>query len=156
MNVLTTKGGLRAFSIALIAILVIACLCLVGFLLNQQNTSKEGASSQTREELQAQVDAQTEASRMTISVATECEIENGEVRVNVINVDTNKFAQTFTLVQDDVVLFESDVLAPGESLEWCSAASAHAGKAYIVIQAYEVGTKALQGSPQSIEVTLIG
>lgn len=113
--------------------------------------SYEGMSD---EEIQADLDAQAEASRMTISVAPTVTLADGRCRVNVVNVEDNRFDQTFTLSQGGKTLYESGLVKPGETVEWCDAADAATGEATITVQAHDAETGEASGNPQSVAVTI--
>lgn len=111
----------------------------------------------TRDEIQAALNTQTAESMMTISISSRPTISGDEVAVNVINDEENTFDQRFTLIQEqdgeEVVLYESGVIAPGEAVESCAAAGAQAGEAIVEVQAVEDGED--HGNPTRVEVTLV-
>ena len=114
--------------------------------------------SMTREEIQAALDEIVEANMMTISVSPNPVIaEDGTVGVYVVNDESNTFDQRFSLIQEldgeEVVLYESGLIAPGEMVASCEAQGAQAGEAYIEIQAVVDGED--HGNPTRVKVTLV-
>ena len=99
------------------------------------------------DEIQAELDRQVEASRMTISVAAKPQLRDGCVRVNVVNARNSRFGQLFTPEQDGKVLYESGVVDPGKTVEWVDAADAHAGEATITVSAADAKTGKPTGNP---------
>lgn len=112
-------------------------------------------SNKTTEEIQADLDQQVKDSMMTISVSTKCKIEDGRVRVNVINAEKNKFDQSFELIQNDKVLYKSGLISPGQTVEWCDAKDAVEGDATITVYAHKTGEANTTGNPQSAAVSLV-
>ena len=154
-------GSNRGLKVALVVLIV---LCLVGagilvyqnFLAPREDagatvTSYDGMSD---EEIQAELDRQTEESRMTISVAAHPELGDGRVRVNLVNDQDNRFDQKLTLTQDGKTLCESGVVKAGKTLEWVDAAGAHAGTATVTVTAVDPDSGEPVGNPQSVEVEI--
>lgn len=146
----------------LLAVLIILCLAGAAAIIYQDFfapredagatvTSYEGMSD---EEIQAELDRQTEESRMTISVAAHPQLKDGRVRVNLINDEDNRFDQQLTLAQDGKTLYESGIIKTGMSLEWIDAKDAHAGTATITITAIDKDSGNPTGNPQSVEVEI--
>ena len=73
-------------------------------------TTAEGKS---RQEIQDELDAIVRDNMMTISVAPVAQLqEDGKLRVNVQNVQDNKFPQRFRVIQNDETMYESGVSRP--------------------------------------------
>lgn len=157
------KGGGR--KAARIALTILLALCLVGigavaawhFLAPKADagatvTSFDGMSD---DEIRAELDRQVEASRMTISVAAKPQLQNGRVRVNVVNAQDSRFGQLFTLEQDGKVLYKSGVVDPGKTVEWVDAEDAHAGEATVTVSAADTETGKATGNPQSVTVEIV-
>ena len=148
-----------------VAIFLMCCLCLTLLLtgimayqrLSSHNTgvSITSTTEKSVDEIKAELNKQVEESKMTISVNAKCKIENGMVRVNVENVSGNKFDQSFELIQNGKVLYSSDLIRPGESVEWCEAPEAQVGDAIITISPHNSGETQLSGNPQSAQIKLI-
>lgn len=150
---------------ARIALTILLALCLVGigalvawhFLAPKADagatvTSFDGMSD---DEIRAELDRQVEASRMTISVAAKPQLQNGRVRVNVVNAQDSHFGQLFTLEQDGKVLYKSGVVDPGKTVEWVDAEGAHAGEATVTVSAADTKTGKATGNPQSVTVEIV-
>ncbi|WP_293844075.1 hypothetical protein [uncultured Parolsenella sp.] len=148
-----------------IVLAVLLALCLVGagalaawhFLAPKADagatvTSFEGMSD---DEIRAELDRQVEESRMTISVASKPQLQNGRVRVNVVNAQDSRFSQIFTLEQDGKVLYQSGIVSPGNTVEWVDAADAHTGEATITVSAADAETGKATGNPQSVTVEIV-
>ena len=157
------KGKKKTLLIVVLALLLAASLCGLGVLAWQHFNPPAGDAGATvskydgmsREEIQAELDRQTEESRMTISVNSQPTLKDGQARVNVINDESNKFDQRFELVQDDKTVYESGVIHPGEAVEWCDADGLHEGEATITVARVDSGTGSVVGNPQSVAVTII-
>ena len=156
------KGKKKTLLIILLALLLAASLGALGYMAwNHFNPPAGDAGAtvskyegMTREEIQAELDRQTEESRMTISVNSQPTLKDGRARVNVINDEGNKFDQSFTLVQDDAEIYQSGVIHPGETVEWCDAEGLHAGEATITVARVDSATGSVVGNPQSVAVTV--
>ena len=95
-------------------------------------TTAEGKS---RQEIQDELDAIVRDNMMTISVAPVAQLqEDGKLRVNVQNVQDNKFPQRFRVIQNDETMYESGVVETGKTIETCPAGDIKEGEAYIEIQ----------------------
>lgn len=105
-------------------------------------------------DIRAELDRQVEASRMTISVAPTPRLQDGKVRVNVVNDPSNKFDQSFTLTQGGKTIYSSGVVRPGETVEWVEAPDARAGDATLTIQALDPSSDEASGNPQSVSVQI--
>lgn len=143
--------------ILLILALLLACAC--GFMLwkSTQRDVDPGAtiqetSGKTTKEIQEELDEIANKSRMTISVAPAVQLKDGRARVNVVNVEDNKFNQTFTLSQDGKDVYTSGIVKCGQKVEWCDAEGLHEGTATLTVQAMDKKTDKAYGNPQSVEV----
>ena len=156
------SGGRKT---ARVALTILLAICLVGigalaawhFLAPKADagatvTSFEGMSD---DEIRAELDRQVEESRMTISVAAKPQLQNGRVRVNVVNAQDSRFGQLFTLEQDGKTLYKSGVVDPGKTVEWVDAKDAHAGEATITVSAADTDTGKATGNPQSVTVEIV-
>lgn len=151
----------RTALVAVLLVLAIAALAGGGYMLwkSQQPSSDPGATIKSYEgmsddEIRADLDRQVEESRMTISVSPKPLLDDGRVRVNVVNVDGNRFDQEFTLEQGGKTLYKSGSIAPGETVEWCDAPGAVTGDATLTVQALDPGTADAHGNPQSVTVEI--
>ena len=78
-------------------------------------TTAEGKS---RQEIQDELDAIVRDNMMTISVAPVAQLqEGGKLRVNVQNVQDNKFPQRFRVIQNDETIYESGIVETGKTVE---------------------------------------
>ena len=90
---------------------------------------------------------------MTISVAPVAQLqEDGKLRVNVQNVQDNKFPQRFRVIQNDETMYESGVVETGKTIETCPAGDIKEGEAYIEIQALDAKTLDSHGNPTRVKV----
>ena len=114
--------------------LIVACLAIVCALVavglyawQSQPVPEAGASvttaeGKTRQEIQDELDAIVRDNMMTISVAPVAQLqEDGKLRVNVQNVQDNKFPQRFRVIQNDETMYESGVVETGKTIETCPA-----------------------------------
>ena len=155
----------RAIAAVVVVALVVAGVVVGSWSWERRDTGDAGATlvdldvdSMTRDEIQAALDEIVEENMMTISVAPNPVIEaDGTVSVRVINDSSNTFDQRFSLIQEqdgqEVVLYESGVIEPGEMVASCEAAGAVAGEAYIEVQAVVDGED--HGNPTRVKVTLV-
>lgn len=159
------KSKKKTIIIILLSLFLVACIGTIGYLLYQSSQSNSpsndnGATitsyeNKSREEIQADLDRRVQESRMTISVNAQAQLKDGKVRVNVVNDEGNKFSQSFTLKQDDKTLYESGIIEPGKTVEYCDAPDAHAGTAVVTIQAHNKETGDASGNPQSVEINIV-
>ena len=158
-------GRTRAVAVLAAAALVIAGIVAGTWAWGSYDAGDAGATlvdldteNMTRDEIQAALDEIVEANMMTISVAPNPVIyADGTVAVYVVNDESNTFDQRFSLIQEqdgeEVVLYESGLIEPGEMVTSCAAAGAVAGEAYIEIQAVVDGED--HGNPTRVKVTLV-
>jgi hypothetical protein len=144
------------------AILVVGAVCAGALLLVPAGIVGKGATvtsaeaGQTREEIQAELDREVAENMMTVSVAPTLKLNatTHELRVNLENVEGNKFAQRFTISQGDEVIYKSDALMPGERIETVDAPEAEEGDARVEVQALDAETLEEHGSPTAVEVSV--
>lgn len=154
------KDGRRCKApVIILLILALLLACAGGFMLwkSMQPDIDPGATIQQTEgkttaEIQKELDKIANESRMTISVAPTVQLKDGRARVNVINVEDNKFDQTFTLSQDGKDVYTSGIVTSGQKVEWCEADGLAEGTATITVQAVNKKTGKAYGNPQSVEV----
>ena len=145
--------------------LVVVCLAIVCALIavglyawQSQPVPEAGASVTTaegksRQEIQDELDAIVRDNMMTISVAPVAQLqEDGKLRVNVQNVQDNKFPQRFRVIQNDETMYESGVVETGKTIETCPAGDIKEGEAYIEIQALDAKTLDSHGNPTRVKV----
>lgn len=162
------KKSSRKNKLLLLVVLLLALLLagFGGYALWKSNQPQAPASdpgatirryddSMSDDEIRDELNRQADESRMTISVSPQPKLDGSRVRVNVENVDDNKFAQTFTLSQDGKVIYSSGLVKPGEVVEWVDADSPHEGDATMTIQACDPDSGAPSGNPQSVAVKIV-
>ena len=147
-------AGLGRRKKLIVACLAIVCaLVAVGLYAWQSQPVPETAEGKTRQEIQDELDAIVRDNMMTISVAPVAQLqEDGKLRVNVQNVQDNKFPQRFRVIQNDETIYESDVVETGKTVETCPAGDIEEGEAYIEIQALEAKTYDSHGNPTRVKV----
>lgn len=153
----TNAKRIAKIGAVLIALVCLGCLIwhVVGVRQSPAGTTIGDYQGLTREEVIEQLNRSARENMMTISVAPNATIQaDGTVRVNVINVSENKFAQRFSLIQDDEVLYTSDQLDPGRKIEACEVQNIKPGAACIEIQAVDQATGAAHGSPMRVNITV--
>lgn len=153
-------GSMRALRIvaAMVLVICVFCICwqIAGVALSDTGATVTQHEGMTREEIQAELDRTVSENMMTISVAPTATITaDGQLRVNVINDRDNRFSQRFTVLQNDVAQYESGVIAPGDTVEFCPAGDIEPGDAAIEIQAVDSTTGRDHGNPTRINVTVI-
>ena len=147
--------------------LVVVCLAIVCALIavglyawQSQPVPEAGASVTTaegksRQEIQDELDAIVRDNMMTISVAPVAQLqEGGKLRVNVQNVQDNKFPQRFRVIQNDETIYESGVVEAGKTVETCPAGDIQEGEAYIEIQALDAKTYDTHGNVRDNMMTI--
>lgn len=121
----------------------------------ETGASVSSAEGKTRKQIQDELDRTVRENMMTISVAPIAQIqEDGSLRVNVKNAKDNKFPQKFRVIQDDETLYESGVIEPGKTVEFCQAKDPQEGDAYIEIQALDKKTLDSHGNPTRVKVSI--
>ena len=146
--------------------LVVVCLAIVCALIavglyawQSQPVPEAGASVTTaegksRQEIQDELDAIVRDNMMTISVAPVAQLqEDGKLRVNVQNVQDNKFPQRFRVIQNDETMYESGVVETGKTIETCPAGDIKEGEAYIEIQALDAKTRSMLQFSRTLRLT---
>ena len=154
-------GRHRKVPVIILLTLALLLACAGGFMLwkSMQPDIDPGATIQQTEgkttaEIQKELDKIANESRMTISVAPTVQLKDGRARVNVINVEDNKFDQTFALSQDGEDVYTSGIVKCGQKVEWCEADGLSEGTATITVQAVNKKTGKAYGNPQSVEVSV--
>lgn len=149
----------RKAGVIILLLLALALAGFGGFMLwkSQQpdldpGTSIQQTSGKTTKEIQEELDEIANKSRMTISVAPTVKLKGHRARVNVINVEDNKFDQKFTLSQGGKTIYESGIVKTGHKVEWCDADGLTKGTATLTVQAVNKKTGKASGNPQSVEV----
>ena len=122
---------------------------------NEPGATLISGEGMTDEELQAEVDRLTRESMMDISVASQPELDGETVRINLINSESNKYAQRFTIVQDGQQLYESGAIAPGQQLEYCDVPGLQPGTATVTVQAVSENNQGTYGNATAIDVTIV-
>lgn len=122
---------------------------------NEPGATLISGEGMTDEELQAEVDRLTRESMMDISVASQPELDGETVRINLINSESNKYAQRFTIVQDGRQLYESGAIAPGQQLEYCDVPGLQPGTATVTVQAVSENNQGTYGNATAIDVTIV-
>ena len=119
----------------------------------ETGTSVTTAEGKSRQEIQDELDAIVRDNMMTISVAPVAQLQKGgKLRVNVQNVQDNKFPQRFRVIQNDETIYESGVVETGKTVETCPAGDIKEGEAYIEIQALDAKTYDAHGNPTRVKV----
>lgn len=86
----------------------------------ETGASVTAAEGKSRQEIQDELDAIVRDNMMTISVAPVAQLQKGgKLRVNVQNVQDNKFPQRFRVIQNDETIYESGVVETGKTVETC-------------------------------------
>lgn len=145
-----------------LAIVILVCLAGAGYLLytnflaprEDAGATISSYDGMSDEEIQAELNRQAEESRMTISVAAHPTLQDGRVRVNLVNDADNRFDQQFTLTQDGKTLYESGIVKTGKTVEWVDAKDAREGDATITVSAVDKDTGKPTGNPQSVSVQI--
>lgn len=108
------------------------------------------------ESIQAELDRQVRESMMTVAVSPVCELfEDGTLGLRVLNDESNKLAQSFTVEQDGQTLFESTAMQPGEEITSCAPNGIQLGDALITVQGLDPASGEPTGSPAAVEVDII-
>lgn len=125
---------------------------------NPGATIVSATTGQTREEIQRQLDREVQENMMTVSVLPTLRLDEqtGELTAGLENDTENRFAQRFSISQDEEVVYVSDPVMPGERLETVTAEKAKVGPAKIEIQALDPETLRAHGSPTAVEVSVAG
>lgn len=147
--------------LAACSIITLAAALLLWQMGNQTVSLEAGTTisdyeDMTREEIQNELSKTARENRMIISAASRAALdENGFLRVNIVNDESNHVAQRFSLIQDDEVLYESGAIEPGKTLEFCHVADAKEGKAALEIQAVDSKTLQDRGNPTRIGIDIV-
>lgn len=142
-------------------IILLLCILFLGWKVLQFGKADEGAvvtqyEGMTREEIQAELDRTVRENMMTVSVAPTALLdENGDVAVNVINEESNRFPQRFSLFQDGEVVYRSGTIDPGKTVSSCHPDHISAGPAVIEIQALDPESSEDHGSPTRVDISIV-
>lgn len=110
----------------------------------------------TREEIKAELNKIALENRMIVSVSSRMALhDDGLLRINAVNDESNRFHQRFVLIQDGETVYESGAVEPGKAIELCHASGAKEGKATLEIQAVDSETLDDQGSPTRVSVDIV-
>ena len=149
----------RRKKLVVVCLAVVCALIAVGLYAWQSRPVPEAGASVTtaegksRQEIQDELAAIVRDNMMTISVAPVVQLlEGGKLRVNVQNVQDNKFPQRFRVIQNDETIYESGVVEAGKTVETCPAGDIQEGEAYIEIQALVAKTYDTHGNPTRVKV----
>lgn len=158
-NTSDKSRGRRRIAI-LAAVVLLAAAAGVAIWMRTRPASDPGATlmsadGMSREEVQEMLDAEVAENMMDVSIAATPELSDGQLAVNVINPENNRFAQRFAVEQDGEVLYESGSIEPGEGVETCEVGdAAHAGEATVTIWALnEDGGD--HGNPTAFNVEIV-
>ena len=126
----------RRKKLVVVCLAIVCALIAVGLYASQSQpepyagASVTTAEGKSRQEIQDEFDAIVRDNMMTISVAPVAQLqEGGKLRVNVQNVQDNKFPQRFRVIQNDETIYESGVVEAGKTDETCPAGDIQDGEA---------------------------
>lgn len=155
------KPGGKATALALgSAALLLAAAALTLWMILPRPSEAGGATIASYEEMdidaiQDELDKQVRASMMTVAVSPVCTLqEDGTLSLRVVNDEDNTLAQSFTISQNDVVIFESGRVEPGEEVSSCTPEGIVEGSALITVQGLDRETGSPSGSPAAVEVSV--
>lgn len=152
-------------------VLLIGCVVACCIFLQPYDKAASSISyiSDSEEEAQRLLNAKTENSRLWISVASNCRIEQGSNAISATNnknepisvlnnlsENTRDIAYTITL-SDGTVLYESDLIKPGQSItkpEITNRPRAGEYEAVVTAQGFDCETHKELGGPLSATVSL--
>ena len=107
------------------------------------------------EEIQAILDKRANESRITASVAPTFEQgEDGWIRPNFAVKGDNKFPEQLEIEQNGKTIYTSEVMKPGEVLEWAYVPDAVLGRATAVVYAIDKNGQR-SGTPIHIDVAIV-
>lgn len=111
--------------------------------------------SMSAAEAQQMLDEQVEASRITVSLSPQPELQDGRLRVNFAVIEPNNgISERLEIEQDGRVVYRTGTVAPGYVVEWGNAPDAHAGAAVATVYAvHESGADF--GNPVSVEIEIV-
>lgn len=154
------RGG-KAAILALGGVaLLLAAAALTLWMVLPRPSEAGGATIASYEEMdidaiQDELDRQVRASMMTVAVSPVCTLqEDGTLSLHIVNDEGNTLAQSFTISQDDTVLFESGRMEPGEEISSCRPEGIVEGSALITVQGLDRETGSPTGSPAAVEVSV--
>ena len=108
----------------------------------------------TEEEIVEMLNRLAELSTITVSLDPEPELVDGKVHLRfVVEEPNNGFSERMELVQDGKVVGHSEIVSPGDWVEWISAPDAVPGAAIAIVYAVdEDGNDS--GSPVNVEIQI--
>ena len=151
---------LTRIGLAFAIILLLLCVISLAWRVIGITRADEGAviseyEGMTREEIQAELDRTVRENMMTVSIAPVALLDpNGNLEVNVVNVEDNRFPQRFSVIQNDETVYTSGVIEPGKAVVTCHPDHIETGAASIEIQALDPKTKQDHGSPTRVNITV--
>ncbi len=154
------RGGKAAILALGGAALLLAAAALTLWMVLPRPSEAGGATISSYEEMdidaiQDELDRQVRASMMTVAVSPVCTLqEDGTLSLHIVNDEGNTLAQSFTISQDDTVLFESGRMEPGEEISSCRPEGIVEGSALITVQGIDRETGSPTGSPAAVEVSV--
>lgn len=139
----------------LVSFLVVVGLALNALPVSYAATYGEPQTTKSRSEIQAELNQEVQENMMTVSVSPIMNLgADGLLSCNLENDSTNKFAQRFTITQNDKVVFVSEAVIPGACITSAQTKAAEAGSDLIEIQALDPKSLDAHGSPTVVEVTI--
>lgn len=154
------RGGNAAILALGGAALLLAAAALTLWMVLPRPSEAGGATIASYEEMdidaiQDELNRQVRASMMTVAVSPVCTLqEDGTLSLHIVNDEGNTLAQSFTISQDDTVLFESGRMEPGEEISSCRPEGIVEGSALITVQGLDRETGSPTGSPAAVEVSV--
>lgn len=154
------RGGKAAILALGGAALLLAAAALTLWMVLPRPSEAGGATIASYEEMdidaiQDELDRQARASMMTVAVSPVCTLqEDGTLSLHIVNDEGNTLAQSFTISQDNTVLFESGCMEPGEEISSCRPEGIVEGSALITVQGLDRETGSPTGSPAAVEVSV--
>ena len=152
----------RIIVVALLLLLLAALAVCISIAVNGSRATGDTGSylvaqgSMTSAEAQEMLDEQTDASRITVSVAPFMRLkDDGSLRVNfIVEEPNNGFSERIEIEQDNQLVYSSGSVKPGFAIEWCQAPNAHVGPAVATVYALE-NEGGDYGNPVSVEVEIV-
>lgn len=154
------RGGKAAILALGGAALLLAAAALTLWMVLPRPSEAGGATIASYKEMdidaiQDELDRQVRASMMTVAVSPVCTLqEDGTLSLHIVNDEGNTLAQSFTISQDNTVLFESGRMEPGEEISSCRPEGIVEGSALITVQGLDRETGSPTGSPAAVEVSV--
>lgn len=144
--------------LVIVLLLALACCLAIGYVNQPKGDTGSYLIPQgdmTDEQAREMLDAQAEASRITVSLRPEPELVDGQLHVNFVVVPgNNEFAERLEVEQDGAIVYRSGIVQPQHVIEWGSAPTAHAGLAVATVYAVD-GSGNDFGNPVSVEIEIV-